>query len=227
MRPVNKGEHPTTPRHPRQLRSFNDPSNAKDDLVQRLGPYCSYCERFYSKSALNVEHVLPKEKGMYPELISEWENFLLACTPCNSSKNAYVQRQPLYQDAQTGRCYIHHFDLNDFVWPHLHNTYEAFEYDEDGNVSPNAAAGQAAVNTVEMLNLNRRAEDESPDGDDILLQPPAEDARLRRRRVWQEAQQALEIIKAHNDERSYQQCDQPGPRYGSLVYLGKSFSSAP
>ena len=43
---------------------------------------CGYCE---DSAADEVEHIRPKD--LYPEAVFVWENYLLACDPCNGGKN--------------------------------------------------------------------------------------------------------------------------------------------
>ena len=43
---------------------------------------CGYCEDSVGDE---VEHIRPKD--LYPEAVFVWENYLLACGPCNGSKN--------------------------------------------------------------------------------------------------------------------------------------------
>ncbi|MEM8995751.1 MAG: HNH endonuclease [Acidobacteriota bacterium] len=68
---------------------FEDYADAKADLVSRLGLFCSYCERAINTN-LAVEHIQPK-KGDFgrPDLAGRWENFLLACVNCNSTKGYF------------------------------------------------------------------------------------------------------------------------------------------
>jgi uncharacterized protein (TIGR02646 family) len=42
---------------------------------------CAYCEDSFGNQ---VEHIAPKE--FYPERVFEFDNFLMACNPCNSQK---------------------------------------------------------------------------------------------------------------------------------------------
>jgi uncharacterized protein (TIGR02646 family) len=228
MRPVNKGTHPKKS-HRQGLKKFNDPSNAKNDLVERLGPYCSYCEQQYSKSALDVEHVLPKEEGMYPEMVSAWENFLLSCNVCNSRKNSYVQSCPEYQNPDTGRRLIHHFELDDFLWPHLDNTFEAFDYFEDGRVELKGLDEQTverAANTLRMLKLGNE-ENVTANGDDILLVPPPSESRAWRCYIWRTAQEAVEALIEYNDERAFKNALKSALALGGWSIWIKVFSQDP
>jgi uncharacterized protein (TIGR02646 family) len=88
---------------------------ARRDLIDRLGEYCSYCETRLNAS-LAVEHVQPKIHHPYLEL--DWNNFLLACTNCNSTKGS---KDVIFDD---------------YYWVDIHNTFMAFQYLEGGKVVP-------------------------------------------------------------------------------------------
>ena len=81
MRPIRKGSSP-------RATDFADYTDAKKYLVERLGPYCSFCERRINCS-LHVEHVRPKNSAWgLPQLEGRWENVLLACASCNGKKGS-------------------------------------------------------------------------------------------------------------------------------------------
>ncbi|MEY4978016.1 MAG: hypothetical protein RLZZ352_286 [Pseudomonadota bacterium] len=82
-------------------------------LGERLGRFCSYCERKIPAS-LAVEHVVPKSHK--PELKKDWGNFLLACANCNSHK---------------GRQAV---DRTAFLWPDTDDTLAAFTYAPSGAI---------------------------------------------------------------------------------------------
>lgn len=82
-------------------------------MEERLGIYCSYCERRLPVS-LAVEHISPK--SLDPDREPDWSNFLLGCTNCNSVK----LNQPTNDD--------------DFLWPDRDNTFRAFTYSAGGFV---------------------------------------------------------------------------------------------
>ena len=84
---------------------FADYSEARDDLIRRIGDYCSYCEVCLHGS-IAVEHVRPKKPQ--PALEREWTNFLLACDNCNSTKSN--------KDV----------DLAHYFWPDRDNTAARF-----------------------------------------------------------------------------------------------------
>ena len=80
MRSVRRGEWPTG--NDGNRTSFGSYRCAKDYLIQRIGEYCSYCER---RRGLDVEHVIPRSVAQ--DLETEWSNLLLACRNCNSRKS--------------------------------------------------------------------------------------------------------------------------------------------
>jgi uncharacterized protein (TIGR02646 family) len=86
---------------------------AAPHLKDRIGRYCSFCERFVPVN-LAVEHKLPKVN--HPHLECEWTNFLLACTNCNSCKGT--------NEAPAGES----------LWPDVDDTFSAFDYMESGRI---------------------------------------------------------------------------------------------
>lgn len=109
MRPLERGPWPID-HHGNQI-TYHPYDKAKDDLFDRIGDYCSYCER---KGNLHVEHVIPKKKC--PKLEETWTNFLLGCVNCNSIKH----------DNNVSRI--------GYVWPDEDDTFAIFEYLEEGVV---------------------------------------------------------------------------------------------
>ncbi|MGL4412227.1 MAG: HNH endonuclease [Bacteroidales bacterium] len=101
MRPVNKGEN---------NKVYVKYQDAKRDLVNHIGNYCSYCERqIQAQSA--IEHVIPK--SLNKELELSWCNFLIACVNCNSIKgNKEV-------------------NIEEYVWPDKHNTFDLVCYSDN------------------------------------------------------------------------------------------------
>lgn len=91
-------------------------------------------------TSLAVEHIQPK--SLYPELELRWDNFLLACTNCNSTKGD--------QDVL----------LHDLLLPDRDNTFAAFEYGDDGQVEPaahlNAATSALAERTLMLTGQNTK-----------------------------------------------------------------------
>lgn len=129
MRPVEKGPAPKT---------YDDYRDAIGDLEDRLGTYCSYCERRLPIS-LAVEHVCPK--SLYPDFELDWDNFLLGCANCNSVKGD--------KDIKLG----------DYVWPDRDNTLLAISYGKGGFVDValerNDARWDKAQSLVKLVGLDR------------------------------------------------------------------------
>lgn len=126
MRPVQRGASPRTT-------DFAQYSDAKADLVSHLGPYCSYCERRIPTN-LAVEHIQPKGLPAYLPLAGRWDNFLLGCVNCNSSK--------LNKDVV----------LTDVLLPDRDNTFAALTYSADGTI---AADGLLAARLLSLVGLDK------------------------------------------------------------------------
>ena len=158
MRPVDKGAAPAVYAH------YKD---ASVDLRDRLGDYCSYCER-QIETHLAVEHVQPKVRR--PTLQNSWANFLFSCVHCNSSK---------------GKKRV---ALRDHFWPDRDNTLRAFEYVNGGLVRPHAglvAVDQGrARNSIALTGLDKFPGNAG-------REPTDSDRRwLRRRETWQLAEKS-------------------------------------
>ncbi|MDQ7084491.1 MAG: hypothetical protein Q9M36_05975 [Sulfurovum sp.] len=70
MRPVNRGGIPK--KEDGTDKVYTHYRQAKDDLIERLGSFCSYCE-MNVENQTDVEHVSPKSKN--PTLEKEWSSF--------------------------------------------------------------------------------------------------------------------------------------------------------
>ncbi|MEN8131596.1 MAG: HNH endonuclease [Pseudomonadota bacterium] len=135
MRPVRRGSSP-------QADDFEPYTDAKPELISRLGGYCSYCERRIATN-LAVEHIQPKKLAAYVHLEGRWENFLLGCVNCNSTKS---KKDVL---------------LDHILLPDRDNTFLAFTYSPDGTVScsPDADAHgitEKAQGTLALTGLDKR-----------------------------------------------------------------------
>jgi uncharacterized protein (TIGR02646 family) len=138
MRPINRGDKPTDSNgNPVDFKEYGD---ARDDLIKRIGDYCSYCE--VPLIAPVVEHIQPKSKEATLE--KTWSNFLLACTYCNSAK---------------GNKIVDASNLNNYFWADTDNTFRAFIYEKDRapqvGISLNATNQQISHNTLELIGLDR------------------------------------------------------------------------
>lgn len=89
MRPVEKSVRFGSAGSPLEINPWTD---AKPDLVEELGGFCSYCEKCNTRSSFAVEHIFGKDckdaagNLIYDDLKYRWDNFLLGCVNCNSVK---------------------------------------------------------------------------------------------------------------------------------------------
>lgn len=176
MRPIRKGGSPVAG----DYRNYED---AKPDLVSCLGLYCSYCERPIT-SLLAVEHVQPKGLAAYRHLEGNWNNFLLACVNCNSTKGD--------KDVQPAS----------YLLPDRDNTFVAFSYLPDGTIEPSANAvvkGLQAIaqDTLQLTGLDKAAIN-TPDinGKQVAL-----DRGSQRMNVWLEASEAKKELDTQLDNQ--------------------------
>lgn len=138
MRPVAKGD---TPKDDAGTEiEFSEYARARHYLIDRIDEYCSYCERKIPAN-LAVEHVQPKD--LYPLLELEWDNLLLGCTNCNSTKG------------------VKDVNLSDYVFPHKGNSFSLFKYNAKGLVEP-ADNLPADLNTkakamIDLVGLDKKA----------------------------------------------------------------------
>jgi uncharacterized protein (TIGR02646 family) len=170
MRPVIRGDSP-------QDEDFDDYRDAFPELASRLGFYCSYCERRIVTN-LAVEHIQPKKLPQYEQLEGRWENFLLGCVNCNSTKGK--------KDVV----------LAEFLLPDRDNTAFAYSYRQDGTIDVNGAlsTGQTtlATSTLELVGLDtpiNAAEDEN--GEIVAI-----DRVSQRMEAWLIAQEAKETLES-------------------------------
>jgi uncharacterized protein (TIGR02646 family) len=127
MRPIRRRASP-------RAHDYSNYADAQVELIARLGPYCSYCERKIATN-LAVEHIQPKGVPAYAHLIGRWENFLLACVNCNSTKGDKVVA------------------LSEVFLPDRDNTGAAFTYLPDGTVHPSEAVVVAGLEEIAKATL--------------------------------------------------------------------------
>ncbi len=174
MRPIRRGTSP-------QAGDFKNYKAAFPHLLSRLGFFCSYCERYLS-TGLEVEHLQHKDPNDgFPELVGRWENFLLSCKNCNSTKNTKI---------------VH---PSSFLLPDRDNTFFAFQYKPDGTIDvatglpPNLAA--LAENTLRLVGLQKPAHEQM----DEQSQRVYIDRVSQRMQAWGQAQMAYEDLIAEPD----------------------------
>ncbi|MBF0260758.1 MAG: HNH endonuclease [Magnetococcales bacterium] len=168
MRPICRGQAP----YPDDYAHYQD---AKPDLVARLGPYCSFCERRIA-TQLAVEHVQPKGRPEYAALIGHWNNFLLACVNSNSIKKD--------KDVDPAKLLL----------PDRDNTFVAFEYLPDGTIQPSELAnakglGDIAEDTLGLTGLDKG----------VLKSPDAKGRQVALDRVSQRKETWIIAEEARND----------------------------
>ena len=165
MRPIERGPAP---------RVYAEYGDAIDDLVDRLGRYCSYCERRLPVS-LAVEHMSPKDR--HPDRELDWDNFLLGCTNCNSTKS----NEDVSDDAT--------------LWPDRDNTLLALTYSRGGFVTLSevviGADLRARVSVLlDLVGLDRHIAHG-------WLRPTAKDKRWQQREeIWEIAEETLGSYEA-------------------------------
>ncbi|WP_255417759.1 HNH endonuclease [Luteibacter sp. OK325] len=146
-----------------------------------MGPYCSFCERKMPTS-LAVEHIQAKGLAQYANLIGTWENFLLACVNCNSTKGT--------KDVV----------LNALFLPDRDNTFHALAYHADGSITASAHAQAAGFEpmvdaTLALTGLDKAAVN-TADHQGVLI---ALDRILQRAEAWAAADIARANVAANPD----------------------------
>jgi uncharacterized protein (TIGR02646 family) len=161
---------------------FDEYGHAKPHLIGRMGDYCSFCELPLA-AALAVEHIRCKDKN--PTLEREWDNFLLACPSCNSSKGVAVDTVA---------------DVERHLWPHQERSADAFIYSDGGIVRvaedlPPVTRTRAAA-TESLVGLGRRP-GAGLTRDQILR---GSDRRYEKRRAaWDQAVNARNDLRRRDD----------------------------
>jgi uncharacterized protein (TIGR02646 family) len=171
VRPVRRGPSPVT-------KDFDDYTKALPDLIARIGRYCSYCERPIL-TQLAVEHIQPKSLPKYEHLRGRWENFLLGCVNCNSTKKD--------KDVQ----------FSAMLLPDRDNTFAAFTYRSDGSIVPAAGLAdpvqQQARDTLALTGLDKRpANVLDENGKRVAI-----DRISQRMEVWAKAEEARADVLAN------------------------------
>lgn len=171
MRPVVVGNVPNDENgSPKTYAEYTD---ALEDLIDTLGPYCSYCGCKLSH-LLEVEHVQPKTH--FPGLRLSWNNFLISCKYCNTVKS----------DRPTD-------DLGNYIWPHRDNPMMFVDWKPDREVLPKPALDPGSLartlRSLELTGLDRHPQ--SP-----TARPTRKDRRWRCwRDIWATAKFAKEQVE--------------------------------
>lgn len=171
MRPVRRGPSP-------QSADFVPYTNALAPLVGRIGMYCSYCERLIP-TQLAIEHIQAKSIPRYAALEGRWQNFLLGCINCNSTKG---DKEVI---------------LSEHLLPDRDNTALAYQYLPDGTVQ--VAPGLTAVRTrkaqatLALVGLDKASALAANTANDIQV---ALDRCAQRQQAWLEASVAHDELQA-------------------------------
>lgn len=115
----------------------------KLQLIAEQGGLCCYCDDRITYDTSNIEHFLPKDIALYPELQLEYNNLLSSCL------GGQIERQtnrgfPLSCDAKKRNRTIP-------ISPTDPSCESQFIYDEDGNIY---GLTKDAQFTIQILNLN-------------------------------------------------------------------------
>lgn len=176
MRPINRGPRPQRDGAPVQFAEY---AEARGELIERLGEYCSYCE-MHLDSSLAVEHVQPKkpEGAAVPDQARalSWENFLLSCVNCNSTKRN------------------NDVEIANYLWPDRDNTFRALCYSEGGvvNVIDGLPANitSMANNIIRLVGLHKTPNDEK-----------VSDRRwLNRKEAWDMAERTKDRLSRNDND---------------------------
>jgi len=65
----------------------------RHNIFERDKNTCQYCGRHFDKRDLNLDHVIPRDKGG----LTTWENIVCSCIPCNTRKGNRLQYQAKMQ----------------------------------------------------------------------------------------------------------------------------------
>ncbi len=203
MKPVKKGISPGP---------FSRYSDAKPELLRRLGLHCSYCEESGSPQALHVEHIYPKDP--HPEKEKDWDNFLVACSSCNSYKN--IHQGSAQQNNLEAR----------YLWPHLDNTFSAFDYYDDGGIeiAPNnqPTIANLAELTIEMCGALKNP-GRAADYDKEI----AYDGTRKRKEMWEIAQETKDKYIDSQGRQSPNSLSRKATKLGHFSIWMKVFEDRP
>ncbi len=172
MRPVFRGAGP-------QAADYDNHRTAFTELASRIGMFCSYCERRIP-TQLAVEHIQPQK--LYTHLKGRWNNFLLACVNCNSTKGC--------QDVV----------LNEVLLPDRDNTAAAYAYTMDGKIAVQAGLTDSqhdlAKRTLTLTGLDRSANSETDSNGKLV----AIDRVAQRMETWLLAQECKRDLRSNATE---------------------------
>lgn len=132
MRPVERGSIPQVEGIDKTVTDYKV---WRQDLLDRIGNYCSYCNMVLNDSP-QVEHIVPKnpQVGQPAGALLAWDNMLLACGPCDRAKS------------NNPNSAVTHYI------PDYHNTHLAFDYIVIDH--PNKSNQKACIPIPKITNNN-------------------------------------------------------------------------
>ena len=188
MRPVLRGNSPQVP-------DYDNYRDAFGELAGRIGMFCSYCERRIA-TQLAVEHIQPKGLAAYTHLQGRWDNFLLGCVNCNSTKG----------DTDVV--------LAEVLLPDRDNTAAAYEYTLDGKIAIlrrlNVPERRMAERTLTMTGLDKRASTVVDSNGQLV----AIDRVTQRMEVWLIAQESKNDLHANPSDELRRQIARTATAHG-------------
>lgn len=171
MRPILRGNSP-------RAADYDNYRDAFAELTGRIGMFCSYCERRIA-TQLAVEHIQPKSLPAYAHLQGRWENFLLGCVNCNSTKGD--------KDVVLAKVLL----------PDRDNTAAAYEYTMDGKIMVSSgmpvAERSMAERTLALTGLDKRASAVVDSNGQLV----AIDRVAQRMEIWLIAQESKNDLQAN------------------------------
>ena len=120
----------------------------KESLLAEQGYICCYCGNRIGRGNSSIEHFMPKDENLYPELQLEYSNLLASCRIGDSKRSKKElfegKKFPLNCDVKKDNNIIS-------VSPLDPNCESLFTYDEEGNIY---GLTKAARYAIEILGLN-------------------------------------------------------------------------
>lgn len=119
-----------------------------DALLKEQGYICCYCESRISKGNSHIEHLQPKNKSKYPDLMFEYGNLMASC----QGESEYPPPKPLHCGHHKDDWYDKHL----LVSPLDPTCVHYFRYSEAGEILPTRDLSKttAASTTIKKLGLN-------------------------------------------------------------------------
>jgi uncharacterized protein (TIGR02646 family) len=201
MRPVFRDVSP-------RAQDYDDFRDAFNDLVSRIGMFCSYCERRIP-TQLAVEHIQPKALPAYSHLEGRWENFLLACVNCNSTKSK--------KDVV----------LKHLLLPDRDNTAAAFSYTMDGDIRVRDGLTNAqramAKKTLSLTGLDKRASSAIDSNGNLV----AIDRVAQRMEIWMIAEVSKNDLQSNQTDEFRRQIARTATGHGFFSIWMAVFENDP